>query len=172
MLYALHVRGGHENRIMLDCKKKISEEILKDIFTPFKEERYKADGKWINKKKVLFSGYIFVDTDNIIEFYYELNKISEYKKLVSSDKEPVPLSDEDIFLLSRFLNKDKIMEMSVGKIIGKRTIITVGPLVGLEGLITKIDRHKRKAWIETDMFGRKQKIQVGLEIVEKIEEEN
>ena len=43
-----------------------------------------------------------------------------------------------------------------------------GPLQGKEGYIKKIDRHKRRAFLEMPMFGRVQKIQVGLEIVAKI----
>lgn len=42
------------------------------------------------------------------------------------------------------------------------------PFVGKEKYIRKIDRHKRKALLEMSIFGEKQKMQVGLEIVEKI----
>ena len=42
-----------------------------------------------------------------------------------------------------------------------------GPLKGMEGYIWKIDRHKRKAYLEVPMFNGMQNIQVGLEIVEK-----
>ena len=55
---------------------------------------------------------------------------------------------------------DGIIENSVTK-------IRSGPLKGKEGLIRKIDRHKRKAWLEVEMFWRKQEIEVGLEIVAK-----
>ena len=57
--------------------------------------------------------------------------------------------------------------MSEGFIENDRVVITSGPLQGNEGLIRKIDRHKRKAYLEIDMFGRKLKTQVGLEIVRK-----
>ena len=49
-------------------------------------------------------------------------------------------------------------------------IIQTGPLKGNEGLIKKIDRHKRKAWLELNLLGRTVETQVGLEIVEKREE--
>ena len=57
--------------------------------------------------------------------------------------------------------------MSEGFIEGDKFIVTRGPLCGKEGLIQKINRHKRKAWLEVEMFGRKQEIEVGLEIVAK-----
>ena len=42
-----------------------------------------------------------------------------------------------------------------------------GPLKGHEARITRIDRHKRLAWMDMDMFGRHKTIRVGLEIVSK-----
>ena len=59
------------------------------------------------------------------------------------------------------------MEMSEGIIENDRVIITKGPLKGNEGLIRKIDRHKRKAWLEIQMFRRTMEMQVGVEIVRK-----
>ena len=57
----------------------------------------------------------------------------------------------------------------IGVIEHSQVKVTSGPLQGKEGYIRKIDRHKRKAWLEIEMFGRAQNIQVGLEIVAKIE---
>ena len=39
--------------------------------------------------------------------------------------------------------------------------------MGMEGNIRKIDRHKKKDWIEVGMFGRKMEMQVGCEIMKK-----
>ena len=48
-----------------------------------------------------------------------------------------------------------------------RISITKGPLVHQTALVKKIDRHKRLAYVETTMFGRKLNLKVGLEIVRK-----
>lgn len=37
----------------------------------------------------------------------------------------------------------------------------------MEGFIRRIDRHKRKAWLDIDMLGRTMRIEAGLEIIEK-----
>ena len=42
-----------------------------------------------------------------------------------------------------------------------------GPLKNHESLIRKINRHKRKAWLEMSMFGQSQLVEVGLEIIKK-----
>lgn len=53
---------------------------------------------------------------------------------------------------------------------GDRTVCCscdLEPLQGKEGCIRKIDRHKRKAWLEVELFGDRQLVEVGLEIVTK-----
>ena len=71
-------------------------------------------------------------------------------------------------MLKKLGGDDHIVEMSEGIIEGSQIIIESGPLEGQEAYITKIDRHKRKAWLEIPMFGGVQKIEVGLEIKMKI----
>jgi transcriptional antiterminator NusG len=48
-----------------------------------------------------------------------------------------------------------------------QVIILSGPLEGMEGYIKKIDRHKRKAYLEIPMFGGVQTVEMGLEVAFK-----
>ena len=48
-----------------------------------------------------------------------------------------------------------------------RIIVLKGPLVGREGWIRKINRRKRTAYLEIDMFGRTIQTKIGLGIVRK-----
>ena len=57
---------------------------------------------------------------------------------------------------------------SIGVIEGDTVHIFEGSLQGMEGLIRKIDRHKRMAYLEVEMFGRMVEMRAGLEIIEKI----
>ena len=79
------------------------------------------------------------------------------------------MGQPEIEFLQQFGKEDQIVEMSKGIIENDRVIITSGPLKGNEALIKKIDRHKRRAYLEIEMFGRKVETQVGLEVVEKRE---
>lgn len=57
--------------------------------------------------------------------------------------------------------------MSSGIIENDRVRILSGPLMGMEGNIRRIDRHKRIAYLEIEMFGRTVEMKVGLEIIKK-----
>ena len=88
-------------------------------------------------------------------------------KLIGTGDEVVPLTEEEMHFLLTFGKDDQIVEMSEGVIENDQIIITRGPLKGHEGLVKKIDRHKRRAYLELEMFGRKIETQVGLEVVAK-----
>ena len=61
--------------------------------------------------------------------------------------------------------------MSQGIIVNGRVIILSGPLVGEESRIRKVDRHKRRAWLQIKLFGKPYTVVVGLEISQKTAQE-
>lgn len=167
MWYVLQVRTGTEENIRLQCRNNISEAVLSRCFIPYYEEKKRIRGEWRIQKKILFPGYVFVVTEQLDKLYEALKNIIGLTKLIRVGEKIVPLtSDEKNFLLG-FGGKEQVARMSTGIIKGTKIIVTQGPLMGKEGYIRKVDRHKRKAWLEMKMFGRVQKIEVGLEIVEK-----
>lgn len=167
MWYVLQVRTGTEESIRLQCRSKISEAVLERCFIPYYEEKKHIRGEWTLQRKVLFPGYVFVITDELNELYLSLKSVIGLTKLIGTGQEIVPLTEEEQEFLLSFGGEDQIVEMSEGIIEDSKIIVTKGPLIGKEGYIKKIDRHKRKAWLEIEMFGREQTVEVGLEIVEK-----
>ena len=88
-------------------------------------------------------------------------------RLIGTGDEIVPLSQEEIDLLLRMGSDSQLVEMSSGIIENDRVQVLSGPLKGMEGSIRKINRHKRMAYLEVEMFGRTVEMKVGLEIVSK-----
>ena len=171
MLYCIQVRVGSEKITIDECKKVIHSYLINDVYAPMRKESFKYRGSWTEKEKILFPGYVFVETDDIFNFHYELKKINHFTSLIKAGTVPITVSEDDLYLINKLSNKSGVMEISKGYIIGDRIQIVEGPLIGLEGLIVKIDRHKRRAQLETQLFGRTQSIEVGLEITKKIRKE-
>lgn len=71
-----------------------------------------------------------------------------------------------VFLIAE--NLEQLVAMSTGIIENDRVRILTGPLQDMEGYIRKINRHKRKAWVSIEMFGRSVDMEVGLEIIKKV----
>ena len=167
MWYVIQVMTGMEENIKCQCEKLIASEILERCFIPYYEEKKKYRGSWHTETKVLFPGYVFLVSDQILALQEALHRVSGLTKLIGAGGEIIALSEQEVILLRRLGKDDQVVEMSVGVIENERVCILEGPLQGMEGNIRKIDRHKRKAWIEVEMFGRVMEMQVGCEIVGK-----
>lgn len=168
MWYVIQVKTGDEEKICIQCEKIIPSDILARCFVPHYEIKKKIQGSWRVIEKILFPGYVFVTTDKGEELLDRLKDIIGLTKLLKTGEDIVPISTKEEKLLSGLgLDNKDVIKMSEGIIEGERVIVTEGSLMGMEGYIRKIDRHKRKAWLEVEMFGRIQNIEMGLEIVEK-----
>lgn len=167
MWYVVQVRTGTEESIRIQCEKNLSEEVLERCFIPYYEERKRIRGEWTTQMKILFPGYVFMITEELEKLYDQLRNVIGLTKLIGTGREVVALREDEVGFLKKVGGEEQIVEMSEGIIEDAQVKITSGPLVGMEGCIRKIDRHKRKAWLEVEMFGRIQVVQVGLEIVAK-----
>jgi len=115
----------------------------------------------------MFPGYFFVDTDDIEELALQLQKVEGFSTVLTVNKKFYPLTGKDADLTEDLYNNKGIFDVSKGIIEGDEIVITSGPLKGQEGLIKRIDRHKRLACLEFVMFDQVVKGAVGLEIIEK-----
>lgn len=167
--YVIQVRTGTEEHIRAQCQIMIANtQVMEACFIPYYEEKKKYEGRWHIEKKILFPGYIFMISQDVTALYLELKKVFGLTRILGSGDTLIPLTDKEIAFMERFGGPKQVVEMSLGIIEGSQVIITEGPLQGLEGCIKKIDRHKRKAWVELPMFGRIQRVEVGVEIVRKM----
>ncbi len=168
MWYAVQVRTGTEEEIKSQCLKVISSDVLEDCFIPHYESMKRYHGEWHKVKSILFPGYVFLISDDVKELYYRLKNVIGLTKILGTGDEIVPLYKEEIEFLESFGAKKESVKISKGIIEGEQVIVLEGPLKGYEGCIRKIDRHKRLAFLEIELMGRKVETQVGLEIVDRL----
>lgn len=163
----MQVRTGYEEKMMLECQTEIPETILQKCFIPRYEEKKRIQGKWQIQRKILFPGYVFVVTEEPHRLQLYLKNIAGLTRLLGTDDEIVPLMDSEVEFLKAFGGQEQVVHMSEGIIENSKVIIKSGPLAGWEAYIKKIDRHKRKAYLELEMFGKLRNVEVGLEIFTK-----
>ena len=102
-----------------------------------------------------------------MRLYSNLRQVTGLTKLLKTGDQVVPLTKEEVHFLKSFGGEEQVVAVSEGIIENSRVVVMSGPLLGKEGYIKKIDRHKRRAFLEMPMFGERQKVRVGLEIVSK-----
>lgn len=170
--YVIKVRIGDEEKIA----KVLKSEGL-NAFIPKMKLMYRKQGESVLKKKIMFPGYLFIECElSQIELGLFLSQIHEkiprFLKLLKVDKEGTSaLYPDEIVYLKSLLNDKLVMDHSIGIIEGDRTVITEGPLKGLENRIIKIDRHKRRAIIEVMLCNVLTQVKVSLEIISKTKAE-
>ena len=146
-------------------------------FVPKREVSYKRKGITQIVRKPLFPGYIFLQTGmeaNLIadNVKIALSNIRENKNIYSllhygHDKKDVVVRDEERSYWERLFDENFCIKGSIGIIVGDRTRVTSGALMGMEGSIKKVNRRKSEAVIEMSMMGSTREITVMLEIIEK-----
>ena len=149
------------------CSKLVNKTTYNDIFVLRFNKVKKFYGKWHQESKVVFPGYIFIDTDTPEQVYEALKNVPAFTSLLGRDKDsfvPIERSKEELF--REMVNDNYEIAMSCGLIEGDKVTITDGPLAGKEAMICKINRHKRTATLNVEMFGDKAGVTVGLEVVE------
>ena len=164
MWYVVWTSTGSEERVAKAVKEMSCQN---RCFVPKRIVQVKRKGEWQYTEKDMFPGYFFVDTDDIEEFSQQLHKVEGFATVLTIDKKFYPLTGKDDTLTEDLYNNNGIFDVSKGIIEADTIIVTSGPLKGQEGLIKKIDRHKRLAYLEFDMFDQIVRGTVGLEIVEK-----
>lgn len=168
MWYVMQVRTGREGETISMIRQYVADSSLGECFLPRYEQKKKYAGAWHIVQALLFPGYVFVETEEIEKFYMGLKQVPSLTKVLGTGEKWTSVIDEDLKVLETLLNRRRLVKMSTGCIEGNQVTVLEGPLKGLETVIRKINRHKKTAIIEMNMFGRRQEVLVGLEIVERI----
>lgn len=167
--YVGQVLAGKEAATLAQCRKLIDPSILHESFVPAYETMWKTADGWQPQRRLLFPGYLFFVTDNIEALAAGLEKVPNRVRILGDEENSfMALSEAERDWFLAFIDQDRVVRMSEGFIENDEVKITKGPLMGKEARIKKVDRHKRCAFVEINMFGRKTTARVGLEIVRKM----
>lgn len=169
MWYIAQVRNGSEEQVRNKCIRAADKRVLEQCFIPRYKEMKKYQGAWHTQEKLLFPGYVFMISSHAEELNKSICNVIKpgTVKMLGTGDEIVPLKESETKLLEHMGVRENALDISKGVIKDGVTHVTEGPLTGLESYIRKIDRHKRKAWLEFDLSGSMVRMEAGLEITEK-----
>lgn len=175
MYYVIQVQASKEERMIEEIKRHITKDFLIDIFSPLYVQRKKIKGQWVDCEKPAFPGYIFIETENIKEVFRELYYVEGFAKLLgreSNSENFLPLSKSESKMVEVLYGKQNDHTLGVNQIQleqGMKIRVLKGQLFGLEGLIKKINLHKRNVTITFPFGGKAIEATVGIDIVDKID---
>ena len=168
--YVIFAETGYEDEACFFINK-ISASIFYDIKYKFLlpqrkiYERKQGIKKEVVKK--LFPGYIFVETDEIVEFYYRIKGRPHIIRVLRNDILFHEIELNEIYQIIYMANDDGVIGISKAFIINERVSVTQGPLMGQEGIIRKLDKRKGRAKVEFLLNYNKYWIDLGIDILGK-----
>ena len=167
--YVLWTATGKEARLKDVLEKTILQYIPSTtLYIPQKKRLFQDKNGWSEIKEVLFPGYVFLDTPDIDAVHadlYDPQIATEYKLLGMKEQDVMTVTDEERAWIQHMCNEEGWNAgVSKGVKEGGKVTFTSGPLVGMEGFISKLNRHKRQAELHMEFFGAMRKITLACEI--------
>jgi transcriptional antiterminator NusG len=139
---------------------------------PRRNLRIRRRGEWKDVVAPIFPSYLFLETEEVTPSLYErFRRIPGFYRFLMSNDNIIPLSKEDKELLNHFLSFGEIVDKSLVTFDRNNRIKVVsGPLQGLDGLIVKVDRRKKRAKVKLDLYKDSFIIDFGFEALDNISE--
>lgn len=164
--YVLHVRTGEETTIRDLIRRNLP---FAQALAPQRLMRERKEGKWSEKVRTLFQGYVFVYSIMTPEMYYKLTDITGVINILKgASSSPTPVPDEEMRFILRFAVDNDLVGISDLVVDGDNIKVTSGPLEGYEGQIVKVDKRRFRAKVKFELMGQEKFIELGINVLEKI----
>ena len=137
------------------------------VLVPTEKNFHLKDGKKVTREKVMYPGYIFVETRSIGELAHFVKGCDGATGLLSDrSKKPQVLSLKEVERMIGIQEQVAVQQESSNKyIIGEEVKILDGPFSTFTGTVETIDGDKIK--IAVLIFGRKTLVELNIQQIDK-----
>ena len=165
--YVTHTYSGYENKVKVDLEKTIENRNLQDwileVSVPVQPVVELKNGAEKKVDKKMFPGYVLVHMVMNDETWYVVRNTRGVTGFVGPGSKPVPLSDEEIAMLSH--NEE---ELVIDFAEGDNVVVTQGAWKDTAGVIKSINPAKHSAVISVEMFGRETPVELSFAEIKKL----
>lgn len=175
MYYVLQVAPGKETDTEAYIMKRVADELYSSCFHPVRCVRKKFHGEWMDRYEKLLPGYVFMNSEKAEELYLALKSVPMLTRFLGWNLEYVTaLTEQETKWLETLISAGR-HDRTTGEVplslieVNEKDEIRVlsGPLQNMEGMVKRINLHKRIAEVEVEFMGRMTVIHLGIEMVEK-----
>ena len=165
--YVVHTYSGYENKVKADLEKTIKNRELEDYFfdiiVPMEEQIEIKHGKRKTNLKKVFPGYVLIKMIVTEQTWYIVRNTRGVTGFVGSGTDPIPLTEEEI----KNMGFEDI-PVNVDYEVNDSVKVLDGPLTDFVGVVTEINKEKRKVKVLVSMFGRETPVELELSQVIKV----
>lgn len=143
---------------------------IRRLFWPRRMLKIRRRGIVKRGEVPVFPGYIFLEGDTIrAETYQKLKRLPHFLRFLPDNEDIRPLNSEDKRVIAQLVSYGDVVQPSrVTFDENSRILVLEGPLKGLEGRISKVDRRKGRAKVKLDLYDDSFEVDFPFESMEKI----
>jgi len=169
--YTVKVHNNHEQKV---CDRIVLEmdRLKKDIKVLIPKERifYAKDGKKKFKEKMIYPGYIFVETDYIGDLTAIVRETTGATNILKKkeDGSPITLRHSEVIKLLKGEEEIKAPVSDELYIVGETIKILSGAFETFNGKVDNIDFENKKIKVHVSIFGRQTPVELDFDQVTKL----
>jgi len=167
--HAIHVRTGNEDKVCEEIRKQLTRVGYAEeyqLLVPKRTLQEKRQGEWSEVVRIMFPGYVLVETDEIRKLAQETRRCEGVYRYLENEGEFQKVKLEEIAQIVYMTGDDGMIGTSEIAFEEKGSFEVIrGPLKGYEGCIKKLDRHKLRATVEFDFGDRVHEVGLGISVV-------
>ena len=168
--YTLQTNPNYENKVIeqIDAKKKeLNLSQIREIFSPEEVVVDYKNGKKIEKKKKLYSNYLFIEMDYSDNLLYILKKIKGVVGFVGNRNSPVEVSEKEIDIMKNRISSN-VPKLKISFDIGTNVRIISGSFADFQGIVHSVDYEKQKAKVTVTIFNRETVVDLEINTLELV----
>ncbi len=165
-------------RAQSNREKSVSEKLIKEgekgdlmgklgrVLAPMEKSFFMKDGKKVMREKILFPGYIFVETNAIGELKYFIKGLSGAQGFLTNRAGDIQsLSKAEVDKMLGLQEVSQEQEENTPFVVGEEVKVLDGPFATFQGVIEEINGQKVK--VSVLIFGRKTPVELSVLQIDK-----
>lgn len=171
--YAIRVQNNKERSVLEKLQNEVKFSNLTEKFgrtiIPTEKTVALKNGKKVFKEKIVYPGYIFIETcakGEIANILKSINGASGFVRTRSGDISPMKDYEVKKILVEQEVTDN--LDLSNIYTLNEMVEVIDGPFNTFKGKITKIDSDKEKIKIEVSIFGRATEVDLTMTQIKKI----
>ncbi len=162
--YAVFVATGEEDKVKARINFRMQGRLR--AIVPKRRLKERKDGKWEDKIRTLFPGYILLSgliSDDIYDLVRDIPGVIRFLR----DKDgPLQIHKSEIEVISRLTCDCEIIGYSRVYVTGEKVMVIDGPLYGMEGSIKSIDKRKGRVKVLLNLMNEQRLVELSVALVQ------
>ncbi len=162
--YAVFVATGEEDKVKARINFRMQGRLR--AIVPKRRLKERKDGKWEDKIRTLFPGYILLSgiiSDDIYDLVRDIPGVIRFLR----DKDgPLQIHKSEIEVISRLTCDCEIIGYSRVYVTGEKVMVIDGPLYGMEGSIKSVDKRKGRVKVLLNLMNEPRLVELSVALVQ------